>query len=248
MIAPANIFLSRTQRRRLRTGTGVYVFHKVSAAPRETRDPFEFTSPATLEKKIAALKSAGLQPAQLDQLPAAPPESFVLTFDDGYANLITHALPILQRHQLRAITFLVAGKLGGHNDWDIAKGDVSQSLMSEAEVRTWLAAGHAIGSHSLTHPNLRKIAPPSAREEITASRKKLEDTFGVPVTHFCYPYGSYDEVIQEHVAAAGYQTASTVRLGIYHRGDSLLTLPRLAPLTTGEWWRKAMHRLRRRFP
>jgi peptidoglycan/xylan/chitin deacetylase (PgdA/CDA1 family) len=246
MIPAANIFLSRAQCRALRTGTGVYMFHKVATAPRETRDPFEFTSPATFEKKIAALKSASLEPVQLAQLPATP-GSFVLTFDDGYASLITQALPILQRQQVSGITFLVAGKLGGHNDWDTVKGDVPQSLMNETEVRTWLAAGHQIGSHSLTHPNLRKIAPAIAREEITASRKKLEDTFGMPVTHFCYPYGSYDESIQDCVAAAGYQTACTVRLNIYRRGDSLLTLPRLAPLTAGEWLRKAIHRLRRRF-
>jgi peptidoglycan/xylan/chitin deacetylase (PgdA/CDA1 family) len=246
MSATSCIFLSAAQRRSLRAGLGIYVFHKVAAAPAQTLDPFEFTSPAKLEERIVALKAAGLQPTNLDQTSPIPAGSFVLTFDDGYANLITHALPVLQRQQVRAITFLVAGKLGGHNDWDIAKGDVMQPLMSQADVRIWLGAGHQIGSHSLTHPNLRKISAAAARKEIVASRQKLEDTFGVPVEHFCYPYGSYNEAIRDWVAVAGYRTASTVKLGVHSQGGSPFELKRLPPRTAVEWLAKAVHRLRQR--
>ncbi len=61
--------------------------------------------------------------------------------------------------------------------------------MDERQIRDWLAAGHEIGAHTLTHPALAELPPERARAEIFDSRKLLEDRFGVPVRHFCYPYG-----------------------------------------------------------
>jgi peptidoglycan/xylan/chitin deacetylase (PgdA/CDA1 family) len=87
-------------------------------------------------------------------------------------------------------------------------------LMDAAQVRDWLAAGHAIGSHSLTHARLTRLTVRDAREEIFASRKKLEDTFGVTVEHFCYPYGDWSEAVRDLVIEAGYRTACTTEFGV----------------------------------
>ncbi len=241
------IFLSATQRRWLRDGCGILTFHKIAAPPAKTIDPFEYTTAFQLETKLAALRAAGFQPSQLGESNLRSRGTFVVTFDDGYANVAEAALPVLERQKISAIEFLIAGKLGGHNDWDVAKGDVPQPLMDATQVRTWLAAGHQIGSHSLTHPNLRKIPLSQAREEITASKKRLEDMFGVAVEHFCYPYGSYNEAIRDLVAEAGYKTACTVTHGVPLPSDSPFELKRITPLTTPELLRKAWHRLRRKF-
>lgn len=242
----AHIFLSAVQRRWLRDGCGIFTFHKIAAPPARTMDPFEYTTAAQLDSKLAALGAAGFLPTRLEAAMLKMRGRFAVTFDDGYAGVAEQALPVLERRKIPAIEFLVAGKLGGCNEWDVAKGDVAQPLMDAAQVRTWLAAGHQIGSHSLTHPNLRKIPPAQAREEISASKKLLEDTFGVAVQHFCYPYGSYTEVIRDLVAEAGYQTACTVKHGVSLPGESPFELKRLTPLTTSELLRKAMHRLRRK--
>jgi peptidoglycan/xylan/chitin deacetylase (PgdA/CDA1 family) len=242
----AYIFLSAAQRRLLRDGCGIFTFHKIAAPPPQTIDPFEYTTTLELETKLATLRTAGFQPAQLNAAKLETRGAFVVTFDDGYACVADQALPVLERQKITAMEFLIAGKLGGRNEWDVAKGDVAQPLMDAAQVRTWLAAGHQIGSHSLTHPNLRKIPLAQAREEIVASKKSLEDTFGVAVEHFCYPYGSYNEAIRDLVAEAGYQSASTVNHGISLPGESPYELKRLMPLTTTELLRKALHRLRRK--
>lgn len=240
------IFLSAAQRRLLAARGGVFTFHKIAAPPARTIDPFEYNPAAQFEAKLAALRAAGLRTIPLSASNLGVGGTVAVTFDDGYAGVLEAAVPILQRHKIVAMQFLVAGKLGGHNDWDVAKGDVAQPLMDPAQVRTWLAAGHQIGSHSLTHPNLRKIPLAQAREEISASKKSLEDTFGVAVEHFCYPYGSYNEAIRDLVVAAGYQTASTVKHGVPQPGDSPYELKRITPLTGGELLRKALHRLRRK--
>lgn len=242
----SSIFLSAAQRQMLRERGGIFTFHKIATPPPQTIDPFEYTTALQFEAKLSALRAAGFQAVALDAEKFGIGGNFTVTFDDGYAGVIEAALPALERQKVTAIEFLIAGKLGGRNEWDIAKGDVAQPLMDAAQVRTWLAAGHQIGSHSLTHPNLRKIPLVQAREEISASKKLLEDTFGVAVKHFCYPYGSYTEAIRDLVAAAGYQTASTVQHGVPQPGDSPCELKRITPLTGFELMRKALHRLRRK--
>lgn len=239
------IFLSAAQRRLLRARGGIFTFHKIAPPPPRTVDPFEYHPAARFEARLSALRAAGFQPVPLSAASLGVGGTVAVTFDDGYACVADEALPVLARQKITAMEFLIAGKLGGHNDWDVAKGDVAQPLMDAAQVRTWLAAGHQIGSHSLTHPNLRKIPLAQAREEISASKKLLEDTFGVAVEHFCYPYGSYNEAIRDLVAAAGYKTASTVKHGVPQPNDSPYELKRIAPLTGGELLRKALHRLRR---
>lgn len=227
----------------------LFVFHKVARPPAQTQDRFEYQSPARFAERLAALQSSGLIPATLDELPAGLNQGagrFSVTFDDGYAHVIENALAVLQQQKVSAIQFIVAGKLGGRNDWDIAKGDVAEALMNETQIREWLAAGQSIGSHSLTHPNLRKIPRAQAREEIGASRKRLEDLFDVPVRHFCYPYGSYDTAVRDLVEEAGYRTASTVKHGCNAAGADVFQLRRIAPMSAGELVAKAWHRLTRR--
>lgn len=249
MSIASHIFLSGPQRRLLQRTWSLFVFHKVANPPPDTRDRFEYQTPARFAERLEALRAAGLVSAPLDDLPTELERGagrFSVTFDDGYAHVIENALPALQQRKLCAIQFIVAGKLGGQNDWDIAKGDVPERLMDAAQIRDWLAAGQSIGSHSLTHPNLRKIPRDQAREEISASRKRLEDLFGVPVRHFCYPYGSYDAAVQELVQEAGYLTASTVKHGSNAAGADVFQLQRIAPLSAGELAAKAWHRFWRR--
>lgn len=245
----AHVFLSTAQRRLFARGLPIFMLHKVAAPPSRTRDPFDYLSPESLDAKLGALRCAGLRSLPLDaflQGDAAMANGFVVTFDDGYRNVWQNALPILAKHEVKAVQFLVAGKLGQQNDWDIAGGEVAEPLMDEAQVRDWLAAGHSIGSHGLNHRILKKLTPNEAREEIAGSRKRLEDTFAAPVRHFCYPSGRYNPEVLDMVRQAGYQTASTVEFGVNATGQSRFELRRISPLTATELLAKACHRLGRR--
>jgi peptidoglycan/xylan/chitin deacetylase (PgdA/CDA1 family) len=143
-----------------------------------------------------------------------PDRRVVLTFDDGFCDVFNHALPLLLQHQLRSISFLVSDLLGKSNQWQQKVGDVNEPLMDEVQVSEWLAAGQDIGSHTKTHPRLTQLSLPDAREEITASKKSLQDRFGVPIDHFCYPYGDWNKAVRDLVIEAGYKTASTTNPGV----------------------------------
>ena len=99
--------------------------------------------------------------------------------------------------------------------------------MNVAQVKEWLAAGHEIGAHTLTHPRLTQVPPARAREEIRASKRKLEDTFGLPIRHFCYPFGDHDDRVVELVREAGYATACLTSGGMVVAGGDPWRLNRL---------------------
>ena len=143
-----------------------------------------------------------------------PGRSIALTFDDGFASVFQHGLEPLARHGFRAIEFLVADLVGRCNEWEIEDGEARQPLMGVTQIKEWLDAGHEIGSHTLTHPFLTRISLQQAGEEISASKKKLEDRFGRPVRHFCYPYGDWNPAVRDLVMAAGYETACTTEFGV----------------------------------
>ena len=122
---------------------------------------------------------------------------------------------------------MTADRIGGRNEWEIQEGEARQSLMNETQVKEWLAAGHEIGSHTLTHPFLTRLSLVKAREEICASKKKLEDRFGRPIRHFCYPYGDWNLAVRDLVIAAGYGTACTTEFGVNTKATPPFELKRV---------------------
>jgi peptidoglycan/xylan/chitin deacetylase (PgdA/CDA1 family) len=86
-------------------------------------------------------------------------------------------------------------------------------------------AGFTIGSHTRTHPLLTGENEHKVLDETAGSRRVLEASLGIPIHHFAYPNGSFDDVAVGAVAAAGYRYAYTT---CRHRDADhpLLTIPR----------------------
>jgi peptidoglycan/xylan/chitin deacetylase (PgdA/CDA1 family) len=196
-------------------GNPILTYHKLGPRPARVRLKGLYISEQLFARQLNELRAAGFTSGSLADC-AGPRQGdrVLITFDDGYVNVLRYGLGPLASSNFTAIQFLVAGLLGRHNEWDVPQGEAPEPMMDAAQVRDWLAAGHDIGSHTMTHPFLAKIPRQQAREEITASRKKLEDLFGRPVVHFCYPYGDWSPEVRDLVAEAGYATASTTESGI----------------------------------
>jgi peptidoglycan/xylan/chitin deacetylase (PgdA/CDA1 family) len=210
-------------------GQPILTWHHVGRRPRGARLKGLYVSPGLFARQLAELKRAGFHTPAFARATAGgvnPERNVFLTFDDGFRDVFEHALPILREHGFRAMLFLVADFIGKTNEWQQRAGDVVEPLMDEAQIREWLAAGHEIGSHTRTHPHLTRLPPEEAREEIVASKKKLEDRFGVAVEHFCYPYGDWNPAVRDLVAAAGYRSACTTEPGVNWDEGSALALRR----------------------
>ncbi len=209
------------------TGNPILTYHKLGPRPAGVRLKGLYVGTKLFARQLAELRAAGFASGALET--CAGPRAgrhMVITFDDGFENVLRHGLKPLAKNQFRAIQFLVADRLGQTNAWDLGAGEVPERLMATAQVRDWLAAGHDIGAHTLTHPFLTQISPAAAREEIGASKKKLEDLFGRAIEHFCYPYGDENAAIRDLVQAAGYRTACTTAAGANTATDSPWALKR----------------------
>lgn len=149
-----------------------------------------------------------------------------ITFDDGYQNNLDNALPILLKNGFTATCYAVSSLIGGTNLWD--KGKVEEKpLMTLENWRTWRDAGMDIGSHTRTHGDLTGLSADEARNEITLSKRELEDSIGCEVRHFCYPYGLFTPLHSAMTKESGFITATTTQRGRVVAGDDLYTLRRI---------------------
>jgi len=213
-----------------RRGTPILTYHAIGAPPCGTRFRGLFYPARHFSRQLAELRAAGFRtvtPAQCLVPVNGLSGRIALTFDDGFQSVTEHALAPLAENGFQATVFLVAKLLGRTNEWDGALGVAQQSLMDHAEIAGWLAAGNTIGSHTLTHPHLTRIPLAEAREQISASKKMLEDLFGVAVEDFCYPYGEENQAVRDLAAEAGYRTACTTAFDMNTPGVSPFALRRI---------------------
>lgn len=106
--------------------------------------------------------------------------------------------------------------------------------MSWAELKSFASdVLVTVGAHSITHCNLAQQSEATASEELTQSRKRIEDALQRPVVHLAYPYGDRQAAGTREFAlarAAGYRTAVTTRPGMVfpESGRHLTALPRVS--------------------
>lgn len=211
-----------------RSGIPILCYHKVARKPRRAVFRSIYISPGLFAAQMRQLRNSGFRSASLGEVTNTHPEAAaVLTFDDGSLSVWRNAIRPLADCGFKAINYLVSDRIGGINDWDTAKGEIPDPLMDDARVLEWMAAGHEIGAHTRTHPRLSRIPLKQAREEIFGSKKSLEDRFGVPIRHFCYPYGDCSPDVRDLVQEAGYATAVTLVPGVCRAGVDAYLLPRI---------------------
>jgi peptidoglycan/xylan/chitin deacetylase (PgdA/CDA1 family) len=205
------------------------MYHAVEAPPLFHSLRGLYVEPGLLERQLRQLVEAGVS---LDGLsawaenPTGAGRRAAVTFDDAFLDLRHNALPVLAELKVCAVTYVVAGRIGGRNEWDAASGAQLCPLMDRADLLAWQAAGQEIGSHGVSHRHLTRLSPSEARTEIFDSRKMLEDIAGRPVRHFCYPYGDYDQAVRDLVGEAGYVTATTTEPGLNDAATDPLRLRR----------------------
>jgi len=191
-------------------------------------------TPEGLARVIRSARAAGLEFISMAEI-LKDPEAFwrtdhsrkvVMTYDDGYENFLTDALPVLEREGCPAIVFVVAGKFSGQNDWD---PDLPQArLMSLEQMQQVTRSGLiTIGSHGLLHRRLQTLSPEELNREIEDSHRILATGLGagyLPV--LAYPYGNYSAAVVERAKASPFQYAFTIKRGHWLPSTAAYEVPR----------------------
>ena len=126
-----------------------------------------------------------------------PRSDIRITFDDGNASDVEHALPALRRRGLTATFFVVAGRLS------------APGFLDANAVRALASEGMTIGCHGMRHRPWRGLDAGQLREDLLDARRMLEDIVGKPVTEAACPFGSYDRRVLRALRRYGYARVYT---------------------------------------
>jgi peptidoglycan/xylan/chitin deacetylase (PgdA/CDA1 family) len=222
----------------------VLAYHAITEPGRDPLSEVYCVPASTLRRQLTSLRRAGFQFIDGDELVAfldgrsgLPRKSILLTFDDGYADLLENALPVLRELGVPAMVFAVSGRLGATNEWDRHLTAPQHRLLDAAGLRELARCGIEIGAHSRTHPILTNLPEPKLTAEVRGSVEDLERE-GLPRPRFfSYPYGEADDRVRSIVAALGLAAAFTVESDIVRPDSDRLRLPRIEIAGRDVGWR-----------
>jgi len=163
-------------------------------------------SPASLRRQMEVLGDLSLEGSTFSEtVRGTAPNRVGITFDDAFAGVIRHALPVLGDFGFRATIFLPTGWAGMVNSWD------SRLVGRRAMHATWkelekaVSAGWEIASHGVSHRDLTSLGDSALFEELDSSRRRIEKEFGNPVDSIAYPFGRTSGRVIALAMKAGYR-------------------------------------------
>ena len=193
------------------------MYHEVTDDPRSSGFQRAAALPFKLRRgdfaqHLEAIAAAGRAPVSADAIDfALPGRHLLLTFDDGGTSAL-HAGEALAARGWKGHFFITTAKLG------------TRAFLDAAGVRALHAAGHVIGTHSHSHPNVFRALPAAAMlAEWGESRARLEAILGAAVTTASVPGGDSSPEVERSAALSGLRLLFTSE-------------PDLAPRRAGRAW------------
>lgn len=194
----------------------ILTYHRIAS---DREDPFA-VSPEEFRLQMDLLARVG-DVTDLDRALDQPGNGgrgrVVLTFDDGTADFVEAALPLLTERRLPAMLYVIPSKVG------------TPGFVSWSDLASLPAQGIRVGSHSLDHVSLGRLPREEVRRQVAVSRSILEQRLGVKVDSLAYPFGTlrdFGELVKEEAREAGYRTACTSINGVNGRAFDPLELRR----------------------
>ncbi len=198
---------------------------------------------------LAGWKVTDLESALAVREKRGSTEDFVLTFDDGYADVFESAFPLLVERQLPFTIYLNTHPVESRTP--LAPG---AEPLTWAQISEMLSTGLVtIGAHTHRHSDLRLLDVAAIEEELASCDELIEHRLGLAPRHFAYPWGFWDEdaeqMIRERYATAALATPGSIdehtdahrlpRIPV-QRSDGFMFLKRKARsgLRVEEWARR----------
>ena len=152
----------------------------------------------------------------------------IITFDDGFADFHSEALPILSQYEFCATVFLPT-KFVSDNRTQF-KG---KYCLTWREVLECQSEGVRFGSHTVTHQQLASLTKRQVVFELKRSKEIIEDKTGETVESLSYPYafpfgkGDFTGFLYSVVKNSGYRNGVTSIIGTTTKRDNPYFMKRL---------------------
>ncbi|HWJ30792.1 MAG TPA: glycosyltransferase [Gaiellaceae bacterium] len=217
--------------RSLRHGTPILMYHAIGGVH---EPPSRWVVPQDrFRRQVGWLARNGYTAITLEELVRyraehrlPPAKAVVLTFDDGYADFVERALPVLDQFDFPATVFLVTAT-GGMKTWHVGGGNGDGRRLLTLQDASRLKDRIDFGAHTRTHPSLPSLDPDDVAAEVAGSKRELESVIGGPVASFAYPYGDVNDEVAEAVRSAGFLAACSTDDGSTLPADDPFALPRI---------------------
>jgi peptidoglycan/xylan/chitin deacetylase (PgdA/CDA1 family) len=179
----------------------VLVYHSISTPPEPLLGEIDI-SPQRFAQQLRWLSRWRRVVPLVETLRAKTSRLVAITFDDGYRDNLTVALPLLEKFQLPMTLFVTAGFVD------------REGYLSEEDLRE--LCRHpliTIGAHGLWHQDFNRLELDDARFELIESRRLLEEITGRHVDLMAWPFGECNPVVERLSAESGYRAAWSVWKG-----------------------------------
>jgi peptidoglycan/xylan/chitin deacetylase (PgdA/CDA1 family) len=197
----------------------ILMYHSIGGSDRLAVRPDAFA------EQMAHLAAHGFTPIPFAARTRPADRPVVITFDDGYADLHEHALPVLRRFGFPATVFVTTGWLRDAGRY--AAGEPPGRMLTWRQTEELAAAGMEIGAHGHSHAELDQLSGAALHAELRLSRDLLQDRLGRAVTTMAYPYGYSSARVRREVRAAGYDAVAAVANAVMPDHHDPLAVPRL---------------------
>jgi peptidoglycan/xylan/chitin deacetylase (PgdA/CDA1 family) len=210
----------------------VLCYHAVSGS---WPDPLA-VQPQSFEQQVRSLLTRRFRPVRADQAISCRGRLFHVTFDDAFRS-VQRVVPFLERLQVPLTVFACTRLADAGAPLDVpevarrAAGYRSELVTMDWDTLAELAdRGVEIGSHTVSHPHLSRLADRDLHRELRESRERVESELRRPCRYLAYPYGEEDSRVQAAARRAGYEAAFALaagertpyaipRVGIYWKDD-----------------------------
>jgi peptidoglycan/xylan/chitin deacetylase (PgdA/CDA1 family) len=199
----------------------VLTYHRVHTLPAVGQLDL-IVDPATFAGELQALQSGGYHPIHQWQLFDAlykgtplPAKPVIISVDDGYVDDVRTILPDLERFHMVATFFVITGRT------------TEPGFLSAEQIRELDRAGMDVGDHTAHHVDLRLLTASELQSETAGSKRTLEQILGHPVYYFAYPFGAYNDTVEQALHAAGFTMAYTTGAGTTESTAAPLLMPRI---------------------
>tara|TARA_B100000767_G_C19687057_1_gene502249 strand:- start:373 stop:1176 length:804 start_codon:yes stop_codon:yes gene_type:complete len=202
--------------------TRIMMYHMISEQLPEGKKSGLRVSPLMFEKHLNYFVTNGWKFIKMSELNQYHKEDKVvaMTFDDGYLDNYTEALPLLKKYKACATLFLVIDR--HNNDWSVKKNPkhntgalLKEAKLSDEHIQEMVSSGvFELGGHTTTHPYLPSTSTAEKEKEIVGCKIALEQKFSTEVSSFAYPFGIYEKEDVSIVKASVYDSAVTTDEGV----------------------------------
>lgn len=171
-------------------GIPVLCYHAISNAPANADPNLKtlYVSPENFKKQMQYLKDNGYFTMTMDEFydyykngAKIPEKSVLITFDDGYEDNYTNALPVIKDLGLNATVFMISGSIG------------TKGYMTAEQVKEMDKSGFEVQSHTVTHSKLSELTYEKQVKELADSKATLEKLLNKKIEFIAYPESKFND-------------------------------------------------------